>query len=105
MEEGPKIEENKPEYAILPWDAIEELARVFEYGSIKYKKPFTYRIGITVSKLVSASIRHLLQWFYYRQEIDPETGCHHLAHCAANALMILSSIMTNGSVMFDDRPE
>ena len=90
-----KYDEGKPEYSVLPYDAIEEVIQVFEYGADKYHAPLTYREGIPASKLVSAGIRHFVQWFYRREEEDHESGCHHLAHAAANALMLLSMLRYN----------
>ena len=104
IKEGPKEMLGKPEYAVIPWDAMEYIVRVFEYGASekKYKKPFTYKTGITYSKLVSAAFRHLVEWFYKRNEIDEESGCHHLAHMCANAMMLLTML---DKEQFDNRPK
>jgi len=100
-EEGPKHMEGKPEWAVLPFDALEHVVRVFEYGAspAKYKKPYTYRAGITHSKLFSASIRHLKAW-WCGETYSIDSKCHHLAHVAANCLMLLSMI---DKKEFDDR--
>ena len=98
----------KPEYAVLPWDAIEEVVRVFEYGAKKYKAPFTYRSGVAFSNLASAAFRHLVLWFFFREDHDKESGCLHLAHVAANVMMIISMINFNWRSLefddYDDRP-
>jgi hypothetical protein len=99
--EGPKNQEGKPEWAVLPWEALEHVVRVFEYGASpeKYKNPYTYRPGITFSKLFSASIRHLIAW-WKGEDYAPDSGCHHLAHVCANCLMLLA--MTDKK-QFDNR--
>ena len=92
MKEGPKDMEGKPEWSVLPWDALEHVVRVFEYGASpeKYKKPYTYRVGIAYSKLFSATIRHLKAW--WRGEVyAKDSKCLHLAHVAPNAVLHVSS--------------
>jgi hypothetical protein len=89
--EGPKDMEGKPEWAVLPYDALEHVVKVFEFGASnkKYGQPFTYRAGITYSKLFSATIRHLLAW-WQGETLADDSKCHHLAHACANCLMLLS---------------
>jgi len=100
-EEGPKDMEGKPEWSVLPWDALEHVVKVFEYGASpeKYKKPYTYRVGITYSKLFSATIRHLIAW-WHGEAYAEDSKCLHLAHIAANALMLLTMMSKK---QFDDR--
>lgn len=99
-----KHEEGKPDYSVLPWDAMEDVTRVFEYGVDKYGGPFTYKKGILHSKLFNAAIRHLMGWYFHGINKDKESGCHHLAHLAANALMLLSMMKVQGNEDCDDRP-
>ena len=101
----PKYDEGKPAWHVLPYKALEEVVRVFEYGAKKYGKPLTYRKGIPYSKLFDATLRHLISWFWYRESTDKESGCHHLAHVCANALMLLTIIQSHDTNnQFDDRP-
>ena len=97
-----KYDEGKPDWSVMPWDALEEVVKVFEYGTEKYKKPFTYKKGIPVSQLFQSLMRHAIAWFFRREDIDPETDCNHLGHCVANALMILSYYKDKPEM--DDRP-
>lgn len=98
-----KYNEGKPDWSTIPWSAMEDVVRVFEYGRNKYKDSFTYIAGIPVSSLFASAIRHLITWYYNRENLDPETGCNHLAHAVANALMILSYYKNKPE--FDDRPK
>ena len=100
-ERGPKEELGKPKWFMMPWEALEYVVRVFEYGAMphKYKKPFTYRAGIPISELWSSAIRHLIE-FHQGKDIDEESSCHSLALCAGNCLMMLAAIHKK---KFDDR--
>ena len=100
MKEGPKHMEGKPEWSVLPFDALTEVVRVFEYGASpeKYKKPYTYRAGITYSKLFSATVRHLIAW-WTGEDKAKDSGCHH-PHAIANCLMLLSMLHRK---QFDNR--
>lgn len=84
----------KPDWSVFPFWEAEEVLRVFEYGSIKYGRPFSYRAGISSSRLWSAALRHMIQMqkkghFSY----DEESGRMHAAHVAANMLMIISQYL------------
>lgn len=61
------IEEGKGRYDLLPWDAIDELAKHCEQGSIKYGERNCEK-GIPIHSLVDSAIRHLS--CYMRGQID-----------------------------------
>jgi len=100
MKEGRKESHGKLNYACLPMDALEGVVRVFEKGSVKYGGYRTWLPGIKFSKLFSATMRHLIAWFYYKEDIDKESGEHHLCHACANCLMILTY---HNNKKWDDR--
>lgn len=86
---GPKEAAGKPNWAVFPFAEAEAVVKVFEYGSQKYGAPFTYRKGIPDAELWAATMRHLIA-IQSGEDFDRESGCHHMAHVAANALMYLS---------------
>lgn len=88
---GPKESAGKPDWSVFPFKESEEVVKVFEYGSKKYGAPFTYRRGIPPSELWSAIMRHMIA-IQNGEQIDPESGCKHIAHVAANALMSLQEV-------------
>jgi len=96
-----KFYEGKPQWDVLPWDALTKVVEAFEFGVKKYKKPFTYKEGIPFNKLFSATMSHLIAWFYFKEDYASDSGIHHLAHVCANALMLLSIIDMKE---FDTRP-
>lgn len=78
---------NKPEYALIPKLAIDELAKAFTYGAVKYGK-FNYAkgAGINISELLSKSLRHIYQ-FIYTETHDKESKELHLGHAMAGLAM------------------
>lgn len=98
--EGKKELTGKPEWSVLPMDALVGVVRVFEKGALKYKGHKTWLPGIMFSKLFSANVRHLFDWFYFGRNVDKESGEHPLCHVIANCLMLLTFI--NNS-RWDDR--
>lgn len=84
----------KPDWSVFPFKETEEVLKVFEYGAIKYGRPFSYREGIDSHRLWTAAVRHLLQMQqkgYF--SCDDESSRMHAAHVAANMLMIISQYL------------
>ncbi len=79
----------KPErFDLLPFDALEEVARVYGIGARKYDadnwtKGYAWRLS------AGALLRHVAR-FMCGEDRDPETGCLHLAHAAWHCLTLLA---------------
>ena len=73
-----RFSEGKVRHDLIPEWPVEELARVYTYGTIKYDDD-NWRKGLAWKKnVIGPLIRHLRKWI--RGEIiDEESGCHHLA--------------------------
>jgi len=56
-------------------------------GTLKYA-PYNYAKGMKWSTCFDCLLRHLFKWFYCREELDLESGEHHLDHAIANLLML-----------------
>lgn len=84
----------------LPTEALFELGRVFAFGEQKYED-YNFRKGYKWSLSFDALQRHA--WaFWNRQDNDPESKLHHMAHAAWHCLvMLFYSLMGVGE---DDRP-
>lgn len=93
----------KPEaYALIPWDAMDEVARVYNAGAEKYAA-HNWRRGYEWSKSFSAACRHLFA-FWKGEEIDPELGTRHLAMAIFHLLGMLAFSMDKERYGgFDDR--
>lgn len=76
------------EFALVPVEAREEVAKVYGYGASKYE-PHNWRRGYPWSWSLSALYRHVAA-FERGESSDPESGLHHLAHASfhLNTLMM-----------------
>lgn len=81
---------------------IWEIAKVLEGGATKYS-PNAWREGMPFMETYGSLRRHLIKW-QAGEDIDPEFGCHHLAHAACN-LMFLFNYYRMGRTDLDDRPK
>jgi len=86
-ERAMRFNSNKFGINLLPLDGIIELVRVYTVGAFKYK-PNNWLKGMPWEECAASLDRH---WFKWRcgHNVDPDTGCHHLAHVMWNALTLL----------------
>lgn len=88
----------KPAYSNLPRLALLEVVKVMTYGANTYGK-YNYSGNIESSRLTDALERHLNKYLT-NEDID-ESSYHHVAHVAANSLMLLDNILLKKVI--DDR--
>lgn len=93
-----KFDTGKPSFTSIPQLALLEVAKGFTIGKDKYGQ-FNYSKPMKLTRYLDALGRHNNQ-FLCGQDID-ESGVHHLALIACNALMALDSILTGKAE--DDR--
>lgn len=85
---------------LLPSKAIEEVAFVLALGAKKYG-PWNWRQNkVKASIYISAIMRHLNSW-RDGEDNDVESGKSHLAHIAANCLILMDAALFGKLV--DDR--
>ena len=96
---GTKHDNGKPMMAYLDCNAIMQEAAVFTFGANKYE-PWNWRSGLTMARLLSASLRHIFQ-FLAGQDNDPESGLSHLAHARCNLAMAMWTLENRKDL--DDR--
>lgn len=90
----------KPRYDLLPPQALLELVKIYTMGAEKYE-PRNWEKGMAYSRCYASLMRHL-QSFWMGTDLDGESGLHHMAHVAWNALAILQyQLLRTGE---DDRP-
>lgn len=75
-------------WELLPFPALDEVARVYGYGARKYA-PDNWRKGYSWRLSLGALCRHIALWAS-GQSVDPETGCHHLAHATFHCLALIT---------------
>lgn len=79
-----KYDEGKRDWSLLPFDSIEEVVKVLEFGATKYARDnWKTGEGFKYSRSFNALMRHMLA-FMNGQDNDPETGISHLAHAMCN---------------------
>jgi hypothetical protein len=84
-----KFDTGKLDWSLMPWDSVEEILKVLEFGRIKYDSwNWAQGDGFKYSRVFNASIRHLFAWFR-GEDNDPESGLSHIAHLGCNVLFLL----------------
>ena len=76
--EGTKYDAGKARFDLVSPEWEEGLARVMQFGAEKYASR-NWEQGIDVSRLYAATRRHI-NAYIRGEDIDPESGLHHLMH-------------------------
>jgi hypothetical protein len=97
---GARYNGGKPDLSLIPLCTLEEEAMVWMYGKDKYAA-WNWTKGMPWSVPLACALRHLSAW-QRGEDIDLESGYHHLAHvmCNIRMLMLYSKTYLEG----DDRP-
>lgn len=85
---GLRYNADKNRLDLLPVEWSLALGEVMTAGAKKYAAR-NWERGMSWSIMVGCALRHLYK-FMRGERYDPETGCHHLAHCAWNVLALMS---------------
>lgn len=96
---GKKYDTGKPRMGLISDYALFQEARVMEFGARKYADN-NWRGGLKWSRLVDAALRHIHS-FNCGEDLDPETGLHHLAHARCCLAFLLEFTQTHPEL--DDR--
>lgn len=86
-------------FDLIPSDALWQVAELYGKGAEKYDD-WNWRKGYPWSLSIASLQRHLHAWLM-GEEIDPETGCHHLTSVVFHALGLLTFVKEHPE--FDDR--
>ena len=94
----------KPPLGLVPLSAEAHIARAMQHGADKYG-PFNWRGAdantYSMMTYLHAQLRHI-KAIIDGQDVDPESGEHHMSHVGAGACLFLDA-MEQG-VLKDDRP-
>jgi hypothetical protein len=96
---GTKLDQDKVKLELLSPIALTEIGKVLTFGAKKYAA-HNWRQGISWSRVLGASMRHLLA-FIGGQDKDPESGLSHLAHLGCCVMFLLEYEITH--TQLDDR--
>jgi hypothetical protein len=86
--DGIKHDAEKPRMDLLPFEALEEVAKVLAFGAKKYADNNWQKVDGPESRYTAALLRHLVA-MQREERLDAESGLLHAAHLATNALFIL----------------
>lgn len=85
---GGKETAGKTRLELMQFRAIHEYGRVLTFGATKYA-PASWRHVVGGRLLyLGAGLRHIFKWIG-GERVDPETGCHHLAHAMCDFAFLL----------------
>ena len=100
MAGGIKHDAEKLKLELLPYDALLEVAKVYNHGAAKYGNR-NWEAGMQWSRFFAAAMRHLWAWFTGENK-DPESGLSHLVHAAFCILALVAYELRGAGT--DDRP-
>lgn len=78
----------KAHWSYLPWEALEAVVRVFDFGAKKHAPRGWEAVPDAIAVYKDAAQRHLSAMMR-GETTDPETGEFHAAHLACCALVIV----------------
>lgn len=83
-----KFDSGKLRYSLLPAGTVDAVLRVLEFGATKYAPDSWQSVPNARQRYSDALMRHMSAW-HGGENIDVETGLHHLAHVLCNASFLL----------------
>lgn len=86
--DGIKHDADKPRMDLLPFDALEEVAKVLTFGAKKYTENGWQKVENADARYRAAMLRHYCA-DQSGDKYDKESGLLHAAHMATNALFVL----------------
>jgi|MEHZ01.4.fsa_nt_MEHZ011041097.1_4 hypothetical protein len=82
---GIKYDGEKPDYSLVPFEAMDEVVKVLTYGAAKYDR-FNWT-KVEPRRYQAAAMRHISSYMQ-GEKIDPESGINHLAHAVCSLLFL-----------------
>lgn len=82
-----KNDDGKIRWDLLPWNEVEEVAKVLEFGAKKYD-PENWKLVDDPQRYFAAAMRHLVAWKKGKLK-DDETGLPHLSHACCCLLFLM----------------
>ena len=83
---GARYNDGKTALELVPLMAMEDCARVFDYGRKKYAE-WNWAKGQSWSAPLGCLLRHVAAW-QRGEDNDPESGLPHLGHAMCNLVML-----------------
>lgn len=98
---GARANSGKVAFSQIPLHLLMGVAHVLRCGMYKYAS-WNWSKGMAWSVCFDCLIRHLFKWWYMGEELDEETGQHHLDHAMCNLMFLRHYTLSYQEG--DDRP-
>lgn len=100
--EAVKADAGKPDWSLVPFEALEGMVNVLEFGAKKYSRNnWQTGGGFRWTRVLASCLRHIFA-FMRGEDVDPESGLSHISHAQCN-LLFLAYYIRNKSTAKDDR--
>ena len=101
--EAVKFDSGKVDWTLVPFEALEDMVKVLEFGAKKYDRwNWTTGGGFKWTRVAASGMRHLFAWLR-GEDTDPESGLSHIAHAQCNLLFLAYYIRNKNTMNKDDR--
>lgn len=90
MNSAKKDKTGKIDLTILPLEGLIHAAKAGLFGAEKYGR-YNYHKGHLNTDLLAAALRHIFK-YNEGQDLDDESGVHHLGHAIFDLMMILDEL-------------
>ncbi len=98
-----KHDNGKADWSLMPFEAIEEINKVLEFGAKKYAAHnWKQGGGFKYTRILNSLLRHIFA-FMRGEDKDPESGLSHMAHAGCNIIFILYYLKYKDKYSNDDR--
>lgn len=101
--EAVKFDQGKVDWSLVPFEALEGMAQVLEFGAKKYDRwNWTTGGGFKWTRVLASCLRHIFA-FMRGEDVDPESGLSHISHAQCNLLFLAYYIRNKDKMTKDDR--
>lgn len=101
--EAVKADTGKPDWTLVPFEALEGMVKVLEFGANKYSRNnWMTNGGFSYRRVLTACFRHLFAWMR-GEDKDPESGLNHIWHAQCNLLFLAMYLTNKEKFNKDDR--
>lgn len=101
--EAVKFDEGKVDWTLVPFEALEDMAKVLTFGAKKYDSwNWTTGGGFKWTRVLASCLRHIFA-FMRGEDVDPESGISHISHAQCNLLFLAYYIRNKNKFPNDDR--
>lgn len=101
--EAIKFDAGKVDWTLVPFEALEGMAQVLQFGAKKYAAwNWTEGGGFKWTRILGSCLRHIFA-FMRGEDTDPESGLSHISHAQCNLLFLAYYIRNKDKFSKDDR--